>query len=419
MSNVQVVLPDHVLESGSLCVEDGHIVEIVEGPGPEQGAGTRLDGQGLLVLPGLIDIHGDMLEREINPRPRSTVPIDLALYELDKRMVATGVTTAYAAISFAWHKEDSLRSEARAREIMETVNLMRPTLLADHRVHARFEITNPDAGQVLEELLQRDQVHLISIMDHTPGQGQYRDIEGYVQYSVEWSQRTGENLSEEEVRSRIGMRLEQPKGWAAVRAIADHARQHGVILASHDDDTVQKVELMHQLGVGISEFPVTVEAAQTARDLGLHVAMGAPNALQGFSTSNNLSALDAIAAGLVDTLAADYYPAAMLHTVFAFAEQGILPLHEAVKLVTTNPADGLHLHDRGALAVGRQADLVFVEYYGANAGGSGLGLGARPRVRGTLRQGVPVYWDSYMAQLPVYQSANPDLESTQADYAGQ
>lgn len=390
-SNLQIVLPDQILETGSLCVEDGHIVEIVEGYGPDRPFTTRIDGQGLLALPGLIDIHGDMLEREINPRPKSDIPIDLALLELDKRLVATGITTAYAAISFAWHAEDSIRSEARAREIMETVNRMRPQLLGDHYVHARFEITNPDAGLVLEELLLRDQVHLISIMDHTPGQGQYRDIEGYVKFAVEWSKRTGENLTEDQVRERIDMRRSQPKGWEAVRTIARLTKEHGVTLASHDDDTIPKVQLMDQLGVAISEFPVTAEAAQAARDMGLHVAMGAPNALQGYSTSNNLSAADAVAAGLVDTLATDYYPAAMLQAIFAFDQRGILPFQEGIKLVTANPADGLGLTDRGSIEAGKLADLVFVE------------PGTRPRVRGTLRQGIPVYWDSYMAQLGVEQ----------------
>lgn len=415
-SNMQIVLPDRVLSSGALRIEAGHIAEIVDGSAPVTDKHTPiLDGQGLLVMPGLIDIHGDMLEREISPRPNSSVPIDLALYELDKRLVATGVTTAYAAISFAWHQEDSIRSEERAQEIMKTVNRLRPGLLADHRVHARFEITNPDAGQVLEQLLLRDQVHLISIMDHTPGQGQYRDIEAYVQYTVEWSKRTGEFLTETQARERVDMRRQQPKGWDAVRAIAALARDHNVILASHDDDTPEKVQLMARLGVAISEFPVTDAAAQAARAGGLHVAMGAPNALQGFSTSNNLSAAAAVGAGLVDTLAADYYPAAMLHAVFAFATRGILPLHEAVKLVSANPADGLRLYDRGRIAVGRLADLVFVEHVGDMNQASPA---TRPRVRGTLRQGIPVYWDSYMAQLPVYQphpDASPTTPASQPD----
>ena len=383
LSDLKLVLPDGMIERGALRIEDGYIAEIIEGSAP----GPALRAPALTALPGLIDIHGDMLEREITPRPKANIPIDLALHELDKRLVATGVTTAYAAVSFAWHKQDSIRSEERAREIMLTVNKMQPELLADHRVHARFEITNPDAGKVLEELLLAGHVHLISVMDHTPGQGQYRDIEAYVKFAVEWGKRTGEDHNEEQVWKRIEVAQQRPKGWDVVADVAKVALAHGVALASHDDDTVEKVQFVHNLGVSISEFPVSWEAAQEAKRLGMHIAMGAPNALRGGSLSGNLNAADAVDAGVVDTLATDYYPAAMLHAAYAFAERGVMPLYESIKLVSQNPADALGLHDRGRIAVGAQADIVLVEE------------GQRHRVRGTLRQGVPVYWDRYMATL--------------------
>ncbi len=390
LSDLQIVLPDRVLPKGAIRLEAGKIAEISEGPAPK----AKVCAPGVTLLPGLVDIHGDMLEREISPRPKANIPIDLALHELDKRLVATGITTAYAAVSFAWHRNDSIRSEERARQIMCTVNELRPHLLADHFVHARFEITNPDAGLVLKELLDARQVHLVSIMDHTPGQGQYRDIEAYIKFAVEWSKRTGEVQSEEQVRERIVDRQSWPKGWDVVRNVAQVANNYGVPLASHDDDTVEKVSWVHEIGVGISEFPVTVEAAAEARRRGLHVAMGAPNALQGQSLSGNLSAAAAVEAGLVDTLATDYYPAAMLHAMYAFVERGSLPLHEAVKLVSENPADALGLHDRGQIAVGKNADLVLADLRG------------RPRVHGVIRNGEPIYWDSYMARqgtLPLSQ----------------
>ncbi|MBW7886187.1 MAG: alpha-D-ribose 1-methylphosphonate 5-triphosphate diphosphatase [Caldilineaceae bacterium] len=402
LSDCRIVLPDGIMPRGSLRVEEGQIAEIVEGPAPRKRGGLRITAAGMTILPGLVDIHGDMLEREINPRPKASIPIDLALHELDKRLVATGITTAYAAVSFAWHKEDSIRSEERAREIMVTVNQLRPVLLADHYVHARFEITNPDAGKVLEELLMAEHIHLVSIMDHTPGQGQYRDIEAYVKFAVEWSKRTGENLDEAAVRARVARSQARPKSWDTVREIARLAHRHRVVLASHDDDTVEKVSLMDELGISISEFPVAYEAARSARECGIHVAMGAPNALQGRSLSGNLSAAEAIEAGLVDTLATDYYPASMLHAAFALVERGVMPLHEAIKLVSQNPADALNMTDRGAIAAGRRADLVFVETDG------------RPRVRGTLRGGVPVYWDSRMAQLSLLRRPNQEWEALAA-----
>lgn len=388
LSELRIVLPDGTLDGGSIQIEAGRIAQIIPARAPEPAVHLP----GLMALPGLVDIHGDMLEREINPRPGAEIPIDLALHELDKRLVATGITTAYAAVSFAWHKGDSVRSEGRAREIIRTVNTLRPTLLADHRVHARFEITNPDAGSVLQDLLRQDQVHLISIMDHTPGQGQYRDIEAYVKFMLEWTVRTGENLSEAQLRERVQQEQERPKGWDAVRSVAELAQQHAIPLASHDDDTPDKVNFVHDLGVTISEFPVTRDAARRAKALGMHTAMGAPNALRGRSLTGNLSAFDAVADSTVDTLATDYYPASMMHAAFSFAEKGALPLHEAIKLVSQNPADSVGLTDRGRLTVGSVADIVLVED------------ATRPRVRGVIRNGVPVYWDRYMAEASLQPS---------------
>lgn len=389
LSDLRIVLPDGVLDRGSLRIEDGQIAEIVEGP---VCAPSAVQGTGLLAIPGLIDMHGDMLERDISPRPGAELPFAMALNELDKRLVATGITTAYAAISFAWHTGQSLRSDVKARAIMATINELRPTLLADHYVHARFEITNPQAGTILEEMILAGQVHMASIMDHTPGQGQYRDIEGYVKQMFEWRRKMGDPLggngkeiTEADVRESVVVAQQRPKVWESVYSVAQVAQRHGVVLASHDDDTVEKVDLMLDVGINLSEFPVSKEAARRAREHGLHVAMGAPNALQGRSLSGNLSAADAIADGLVDILATDYYPASMLQAAFALVVRGVLPLHQAIKLISENVAHGLRLHDRGQLAVGKLADLVLLDVNGE-----------MPRVHGTLRHGQPVYWDKFM-----------------------
>ena len=272
LSDLQIVLPDGVLKQGSLRIEAGCIAEIVEG----LVANAEVKGTGLLAIPGLIDMHGDMLERDISPRPGAELPFAMALHELDKRLVATGITTAYAAISFAWHTGQSLRSDTKARSIMA-------------------------------EMILAGQVQMASIMDHTPGQGQYRDIESYVKQMFEWRKRMGDPLggsgseiTEEEVRQSVLVAQARPKAWDSVYSVAEVAKKHHVILASHDDDTAEKVDLMLDVGVGLSEFPVTKEAAAHARCKGLHVAMGAPNALQGRSLSGNLSALEAVSERLVD-----------------------------------------------------------------------------------------------------------------------
>lgn len=386
VTDARLILPDRILERGSLRIEAGRIAEIIDGPAPERA----IRAQGLTLLPGLIDVHGDMLERDMEPRPKVRFPVDLIVHELDKRLAATGITTAYAAISLDWPGTVTrLRSSEAARAMISAIHDLRPSLLTDFLVHVRFEITVPQAGEFLTEMLAADEVHLVSLTDHTPGQGQYRDIEKYIHTMREWhSEKEGLHLTDDDMRNRIAERT-RPVGWQVVNDVARIARERGVTLASHDDDTPDKVALMADLGATISEFPVALEAAEAARSRGLHVVMGAPNALRGASHSGNLSALEGIAAGVVDTLASDYFPAGMLHAALAVAERGLLSLPEAVKLVTLNPADGVGLKDRGALEVGRLADLALVE----------IPTTGRARVRATFRHGVPIFWDRRMAEL--------------------
>lgn len=388
LSNLRVVLPDRVLERGAVCIEDGRIVDIIEGDWPGQHGNTTYLPR-LTMIPGIIDVHGDMLEREIEPRPGALFPMEMALIELDKRLACNGVTTAYAAISFAEGRpRNNLRSEEHARNMITATNRIRHTLLVDMRIHARFEVTNQHAPPILMDLIEANQVHLISLTDHTPGQGQYRDIEKYISTMAEWRKVSTES-SMELTLQRMRQAQLMPPAWDVVREITRIASQQGLIIASHDDDTFDKVELMANLGVTISEFPVTVEAAQEAKRRGMSVVMGAPNALRGLSTSGNLSALDAIQAGLVDILAADYHPGALLQAVWAIARRGMLSLHEAVKLVTLNPARAMGLTGRGSISLGNDADFALVDFQRHSD---------HARVRGTFRHGVPIYLDNYLTQ---------------------
>ncbi|PJF48374.1 MAG: hypothetical protein D6709_11405 [Chloroflexi bacterium] len=177
-----------------------------------------------------------------------------------------------------------------------------------------------------------------------------------------------------------------PPAWDVVREVTALSSRHRLPIASHDDDTRQKVALMAEMGATISEFPVTLEAAEEAKRRGMHVVMGAPNALRGGSHSGNLSALDAIAAGLVDMLAADYHPAALLQAAYALVRRGALPLHAAVRLITQNVAEALGLRERGVIAERHYADFAFVEEGPL-----------RPRVRGALRNGQFIYLDRTLA----------------------
>lgn len=383
ISDFRVVLADRVIDRGSIRVEDGRIAEIVEGP----GAGAAITGDGLLLMPGFVDMHGDMIEREVEPRPNVPMPLELGLRDLDRRLAVAGVTTAYAAVSFSPSSTyGHLRSYEHTSAVIRALRAMGSSLLVDHRVHARFEITFPKALAVIEALIAEGAVDLISLTDHTPGQGQYRDIERHVDRIAK-----DKGMSREEAAQSVAKRIEERTLPAEImadtlQAISSACHAHGVALASHDDDTPAKVALMHDLGVAISEFPVTLEAAREARALGLATAMGAPNALRGQSYSGNLSAREAHAEGVLDILASDYHPSAILPAILELAKTDREGLAGATRLATLNPAKALGLDDRGEIALGKVADFVIAD-------DAGIG-----HVRATLRAGAKIYSDGSILQ---------------------
>ncbi|WP_105421362.1 alpha-D-ribose 1-methylphosphonate 5-triphosphate diphosphatase [Neorhizobium sp. T25_27] len=382
LGNFTLVLPNEVVNSGSVRVEDGVIAEIR----PEPVAGAVIDGGGRLLMPGFVDLHGDMIEREIAPRPNAQMPIDFGIHELDKKLAAAGVTTAYAAVSFATESVyGHVRSLETTSAVIEGINRLRDNLLIDHRVHARYEITNVGAAPALERLLKADEIDMVSLTDHTPGQGQYNNIAAYVA-SISERRAISEDMAAEIVQKRIAMR-NNPQIEVKLKEIVSLSLQHGLSLASHDDDSVEKVAEMYDLGVTISEFPVTLPAAEEARRRGLWTLMGAPNALRGKSMSGNLSALDAAKAGLLTGIAADYHPAAFVPGVFKLADvaQGGLPA--AVAMATGNAARSAGLTDRGEIVIGQRADLVVVE------------KGDVHRIRATFRAGRFVYSDGTLHPL--------------------
>ncbi|CDZ27585.1 alpha-D-ribose 1-methylphosphonate 5-triphosphate diphosphatase [Neorhizobium galegae] len=382
LGNFTLVLPNEVVNSGSVRVEDGVIAEIR----PEPVAGAVIDGGGRLLMPGFVDLHGDMIEREIAPRPNAQMPIDFGIHELDKKLAAAGVTTAYAAVSFATESVyGHVRSLETTSAVIEGINRLRDNLLIDHRVHARYEITNIGAAPTLERLLRADEIDMVSLTDHTPGQGQYNNIAAYVA-SISERRAISEEMAAEIVQKRIAMR-NNPQIEVKLKEIVSLALKHRLSLASHDDDSVEKVAEMFDLGVTISEFPVTLPAAEEARRRGLWTLMGAPNALRGKSMSGNLSALDAAKAGLLTVIAADYHPAAFVPGVFKLADVSEGGLPAAVAMATGNAARSAGLTDRGEIAVGQRADLVVVE------------KGDVHRIRATFRAGRFVYSDGTLHPL--------------------
>jgi alpha-D-ribose 1-methylphosphonate 5-triphosphate diphosphatase len=382
-SGFDVVTPSAVLPNASLRVEAGTIAEIVAQPMPEGKGGAVIRAQaGQMLLPGFVDMHGDMVEREVEPRPGARMPFDVGLRDLDRRLAAAGVTTAFAAVSFNQGSAyGHLRSFEHTSAMIRALRHLRPDLGVDHRVHARFEVTFPRALGVLEELIAEGAIDLVSLTDHTPGQGQYRDLEKLIEIMV-----TQRKMTRPEAETRLAERIarQAPPAEELARTltqITTLCRRHAIAVASHDDDTARKVAMMRDFGATISEFPVTAEAARAARAQGMLTVMGAPNALLGKSNTGNLSARDAHAEGLLDMLCSDYHPSAVWPAVLGLAETDPGGLPGALRLVTQAPARALGLSDRGALAPGLLADLVV-----ADRAGSG-------RVRATWRAGRLIHSD--------------------------
>jgi len=381
VSDVTLVLADRVVSHGSVRLDGGRIAEIAAQPVPD-----GLQAAGHTLFAGFIDMHGDMIEQEIEPRVRVDFPVEVALAALDARLASAGVTTAYASVSFSRGAADGgRRSYDHTSGLIRALAAARGTARVDHRIHARFDITFDDAVDVLRDLLARGCVDLVSLMDHTPGQGQYRNLEIHVSNKAA-QLGISETEARQSVTDAIARRTKPQEALLhTMQTVAAMCRAQGLPLASHDDDTPRKVDLMADLGAVIAEFPVTIEAARTAVARGLMTAMGAPNAMRGASYSGNLSARAAHGAGVLSILAADYHPAAILPAIRALAAQDPDGLAGAARLATVNPARALGLKDRGEIAVGKSADLVLA--------------GPGDRIALTFRAGAVIYANGTVGRL--------------------
>ena len=254
-----------------------------------------------------------------------------------------------------------VRNNAFAAEIVRAVHAWRSHALVDNRVHVRYEVTDDTAPPVLSELIENGDAHLMSFMDHSSGQGQFRDVEAYRDYLA----RTYKT-NEDSLDSIMTRKLAAAQGaMERMKALAELVRMHNVSIASHDDDSPDKVTTMQALGAVISEFPINLETARAARAKGLSTLFGAPNILRGKSQSGNMRALDAVESGVADCLCGDYSPAALLASIMRLPSLTDISLCLAVAMVTVNPARAAGLADRGEIAIGKRADLVAVKMLGS------------------------------------------------------
>jgi alpha-D-ribose 1-methylphosphonate 5-triphosphate diphosphatase len=356
LTRAKLVLPDGVADQADVLIDEGMIRAIEpEACGPARV--VELDGR--LLMPGMIDLHCDALEKEVEPRPNVHFPLDFACAQADKRNAAAGITTVYHAIAFA-HQELGVRNIAFAAELARAVHAWQDHALVENRVHARYEVTDPEAPEVLKDLIGAGILHLLSFMDHTPGQGQYKDAASYRAFLAKTYRKNDEELDVILARKQTDV-----AGVAErVRALATLAKSRRIPMASHDDDSPARMVSLAELGITLSEFPIDLATAKAARAQGIATLVGAPNLLRGASMSGALLALDAVQAGAADCLCGDYSPAALLPSILKLVELTGCGLDQAVALVTRNPARAVGLADRGEIAVGKRADLVAVRQFG-------------------------------------------------------
>ncbi|SDY63927.1 alpha-D-ribose 1-methylphosphonate 5-triphosphate diphosphatase [Halopenitus persicus] len=352
ITNGQIVTPNGVIE-GDVTAVDNRIAAITTNQTGQTDADTVVDADGRYILPGLIDLHGDDIEDHVFPRSGARTADSLALDAADRANVAAGVTTKCHAVSFQDAPEDD-RSTDLARDIVDMV-AANDDLLADHRIHARCELTDPGCVEAVCEIIDRDIVVMASLMAHVPGQGQFASVESFKQWYMDDA-----GFDEGEVDEIIETRqkITDDVFDDRIERVTAAATAAGLTVASHDDENPEEVSHRAEKGVSLSEYPVTLDAANRAAEEGMTTAMGAPNLVRGGSQWGNLSTADAIDAGVVDILCADYHPPSLLAAPFVDTGE---PLHERVARVTANPAAAIGLDDRGRLEPGARADLLVVD----------------------------------------------------------
>ena len=352
--NAQLVLP-HEVVLGSVSVAHGLISSV------DQGPATHAEGwdlQGDYLMPGFVEMHTDNFERHLMPRPKVQWAEMPALLAHDAEVAAAGITTVFDALGVGDADPDSLRGSTW-NPVIETLDTCaREGLLrADHHLHVRCELPAPNTIDLFTPFHDHPRLSLISLMDHTPGQRQWENIDvARVYYTGK------KGWSNEKFERQVALAADLQARYAAPHRayFVTYCQAHRIALASHDDTTAAHVQQAHAEGASMSEFPTTLLAAQTAHEHGLLNVMGGPNVVRGGSHSGNVAAADLARHGLLDILSSDYVPGSLLSAAMRLVDDGILTLPQAITTVTHNPAQATGLKDRGQIAVGLRADLIQV-----------------------------------------------------------
>jgi alpha-D-ribose 1-methylphosphonate 5-triphosphate diphosphatase len=377
-TNAQLVLQDEVVQ-GSLTSQHGLIQHIDQG---QTSVPQAIDLQGDYLMPGLVEVHTDNFERHMMPRPKVRWDDAPALLAHDAEIAAAGITTVLDALGVGEADPDSVRG-SEWNTVLSCISdfASRGVLRADHFLHVRCELPAPNTLELFKPFEGHDLVKLISVMDHTPGQRQWENIEHA------WIYFTGKKgWSKEKFEERLALAQDAQARYAQPNRafFTQYCKDKQIALASHDDTTVAHVEEAFAEGATVCEFPTTVAAAQAAKARNMLTIMGGPNVVRGGSHSGNVSATELAKLGLVDILSSDYVPGSLMSATVRLTETTPLTLPQAVALVTRNPARSVGLLDRGSLETGLRSDLVQVRMINLPNGRH------QPIVRAVWRGGVRV-----------------------------
>ncbi|MEP0912698.1 alpha-D-ribose 1-methylphosphonate 5-triphosphate diphosphatase [Leptolyngbya sp. GB1-A1] len=353
LQGADVLTPKGWLQDATVLIEDGKFTEI--GHTLKPSGFVSIDVTGLQLLPGIVDIHGDAFERMICPRPGVAFPIEMAIVENDRTLLANGITTFYYSITDSF--EPGLRSRDTARQMIEAVQNT-PGQGANRCIHIRHEQANTANHDELCDWLETGTIQLLSLNNHLPPS---TDDATLARYTKGLQQRI--KLSQAEIRVLIEAALDrQAEGLQQFEQLVDRAHQRGIPVASHDDESEEMVQISAKRQVSIAEFPASIALAAQSQAYGASVLMGAPNLVRGGSHVGYMSVADAVQAGVVDCLCSDYHYPSLFHAPFKLAQMGLLPFEQAWKLVSTHPAQAARIGDRkGAISPGLDADFLLIQ----------------------------------------------------------
>ena len=359
IKNAQIILRDEVIQ-GTVNIEDGIIKAVDQG---DSQLANAQDWQGDYLMPGLIELHTDNMEKYFSPRPGVAWPSIPAILAHDTQMASAGVTTVFDAVAVGYDIYKSTRSQI-LDDVISSIEYISDNHLAkaDHFIHLRCELSSDSTSDEFDQNASTHLLKLVSLMDHAPGQRQFAKMDKYIEYY-----KGKYNFSDEEMNNNIELHQQSSKEFAHIhrKNIAKYCQENEIPMASHDDATQAHVEEAMAHHVSIAEFPTTLEAAKFSHENKLQVLMGAPNLVRGYSHSGNVAARELAENGCLDILSSDYYPSSLLHAAFSLAgfydeTDKANGLAGAVRCVTDNPAQAVNLDDRGRIERGKKADFLRV-----------------------------------------------------------